>query len=275
MAFELPEATTVAGQMDSELRGKRIEKVTLDADSTSLANQGFIQLEASTLEGREIRSVSAKGKWIYVHLSGDWVLLLALETGGRFLYHNPSQVPPAKYHLQVRLVDGSAFTEQIVGWGWAKAMPEGQAELERYPGRLGLSPLVEAEFTLPALSAVLDRGAKKNLKLVLLQQDQIAGIGNGYLQDILYRARLHPKRKAGSLTPGERQALYDAIRLTLQDAVQCGGSEFEVDLYGKPGRYHRLMSEFQRGKPCPSCGTPVEKISVQGSACYICPACQQ
>jgi formamidopyrimidine-DNA glycosylase len=103
-----------------------------------------------------------------------------------------------------------------------------------------------------AFANILERNAGKTLKAVLMDQRQISGIGNGYNQEILFHARLHPKRKAGSLTEKERLKLYHVIVSTLQQAVQKGGSDREVDLYGSPGSYHRLMGKQMKGQPCPA-----------------------
>jgi formamidopyrimidine-DNA glycosylase len=84
----------------------------------------------------------------------------------------------------------------------------------------------------------------------LLQQDQIAGLGNGYLQDILFKAWLHPARKASEISEQERQELYRAIREVIGEAIRPDGSQFEVDLFNHPGSYHRLMTEHMKGHPC-------------------------
>ncbi len=273
MAVELPEAVTLARQMHDVLKGKQIAEVHLDKRCDSLVKQGFVNLPQVDLAGRVIKQVTSKGKWIYLRLKPDLYLLLALETGGKFLFHPKGEPPPEQYHVMLEFADASSLTEHIVGWGWAKAVKD--SEVERYPGKLGLSPVDGQRFTYEKFSRILDEGGRKNLKFVLLQQDKIAGIGNGYLQDILFRARLRPDRKVSSLADEERLPLYQAIRDVLGEAVRLGGSELEFDLYNCPGHYHRIMSELALGKPCPVCGTAIDKVRVQSSSCYICPACQK
>ena len=99
-------------------------------------------------------------------------------------------------------------------------------------------------------------------------------MGNGYLQDILFLAKLHPRRRAASLTGDEKQALYDAIRTVLFQAVDQDGRDTERDLYDRPGRYQRILDSRTAGQPCPECGTKIEKISFLGGASYFCPHCQ-
>ena len=274
MAFELPEAMTVARQMDSELRGVTIRGVHLAERCASLIKQGFINLHEVDIAGRRVESVESKGKWIFVKLDQEMLLLFALETGGKLLLHRQVESLPPKFHVRLDFGDGSFLTEQIVGWGWAKAVKKDELELHRYPGKLGLSPVDSDAFTFESLCAVLDRYPGKAVKYVMLEQGSIAGIGNGYLQDILFRAGIHPKRKAGQLSREERLNLYDAVVGTLSEAVRLGGSGFEHDLYGSPGRYERVMGGHMKGKPCPRCGRTIEKLRVLGSNCYVCPKCQ-
>ena len=164
---------------------------------------------------------------------------------------------------------------KLLGWGFAKAAWGKEIDGLVYPGTLGLSPLDLQEFTYGAFTAILERNANKMLKAVLMDQRQVAGIGNGYNQEILFRARLHPKRKAGSLSDTERRALYRVLMDTIQQAVQQRGSDREFDLYGTPGGYHRLLGQQMKGQPCPVCATMIEKISVAGGSVYICPNCQK
>ena len=110
----------------------------------------------------------------------------------------------------------------------------------------------------------------------LLTQDQlIPGLGNAIAQDIMFRARLHPRRGLETLAAAEVDGLYAAITGTVREVIAAGGRYDERDLHGRPGGYVRVMDAKARaGVPCPACGTPVEKISYLGGACYLCPVCQ-
>ena len=99
-------------------------------------------------------------------------------------------------------------------------------------------------------------------------------MGNGCLQDILFRARLHPRRKVVDIADDEQRALYDAIKRTLNQMIDLGGRSSEVDLYGNKGGYVRILDSKTKGTPCPECGTTIEKIQYLGGACYFCPTCQ-
>jgi formamidopyrimidine-DNA glycosylase len=273
MAFELPEAFTVAHQMDGEIKGKTIARLQLSEASASLIRQGFINLDKVDLADRTVVSVISQGKWIFINLQPEFFLLFALETGGKLLYYPEATSIPTKYHVKLEFMDGSCVIEAITGWGWAKAFNPQELALQRYPGRLGPSP-DSAQFTFPYFCQVLDTSPKKNVKFILIQQNQIAGLGNGYLQDILFKAKIHPARKASETSDQERLNLYRAIREVIGEAIRLGGSQFEVDLFNHPGGYHRLMGEHMKDQPCPACNTIIQKITVLGTSSYICPECQ-
>lgn len=117
-------------------------------------------------------------------------------------------------------------------------------------------------------------GEKRSVKGLLTQEQLIPGLGNANAQDILFRARLHPRHALADVDAGDRQALYEAIVTTIREAIDLGGRYDENDLYRKPGRFVRQMDARAAGRPCPVCGTTVPKIQHLGCACYFCPSCQ-
>jgi formamidopyrimidine-DNA glycosylase len=113
------------------------------------------------------------------------------------------------------------------------------------------------------------------LKSVLVGKDAVVvGLSNSAFQDILYRAKLHPKRKASELNMDERRALYDAVRLVLRERIQLNGKDQFLDLYGKQGGYTPAMGPAMKQKNCLACGTRIEKLSVGGGHVFFCPKCQ-
>ncbi len=275
MAFELPEAVTVARQMDQVLPGKTILRVVLSQDCASLIRQGFVNLDAVDLTGKAVGPVTSQGKWIFVRLEPDWFLTLALESSGKILFHPVGSPSPEKFRVWFAFASGEGLSLHLQGWGFARAAQQDELKTWAYPGHLGLNPLDAAQLSDEAFAHLLGLGEKKVLKAILTDQRQIAGIGIGYCQEILYRAGLHPQRKAGSLAPVERAKLLSSIRTTLGEAVSLGGSSTEVDLYGHPGGYQRQMGSHRLGSPCPRCGTAIEKVNVAGGTCCVCPGCQK
>jgi formamidopyrimidine-DNA glycosylase len=114
------------------------------------------------------------------------------------------------------------------------------------------------------------------VKTFLLEQKNIAGIGNVYAQDILFRARLHPNRKLQTLSETEIKALYSAIKTVLNRSIELGGLAYELDFHGQKGKFdqNKFLVGYKTGKPCPECGTRIEKIKTGSTASYICPTCQ-
>lgn len=273
MAIELPEANIISSQMDDVLKGKTVFRARLCDKCASLIQQGFIHIDPDSLTGHRIEGVSSKGKWIFVHFSRGLYLLMALETGGKILYNQNLDYTPEKYHLMLEFEDGTNLTVWIIGWGFAKIVREEALEANRYPGKLGISPLDKNTFTQQAFDSIL--GSRKDtIKSILLDQWTIAGMGNGYAQEILFRAKIHPKRKSTQITDAEKINLYHTIRATLQNAILARGSDLEVDLYGRPGSYKKIFGERKKVLTCPVCGSRIEKL-VLGSSTYFCPSCQK
>lgn len=277
MGIELPEALILARQMNEELKGKIIEDVYLE-DYASLLKDGFVNLEPNDFGARlikkSINSVKAKGKWIFVGLTPDMNFLLG-EIMGKVLYHSCQDTMPDKYHLKLEFADNIFLTVRVSFYGFILAVADDELEKRKYPGKLGLSPIDDKEFTFQALNDILEESSTKMIKAVLLNQWKIAGIGNGYLQDILFKAKMHPKRKVVDISEDERTHLYCAIKETLGEAIQLGGRETEYDLYNNPGSYKSILGSHIKGKPCPKCGTVIEKLNVLGSSSYVCPSCQK
>lgn len=274
--IELPEIVTLTRQMKETLVGKAIDHVEVEESRPKFL---FLTPEppvfGEKLKGRRIADVTSGGKWIHARLDNDETLLIG-EFGGRLLYHGADQDLPAKRHLTFRFGDGSAMTLAIQMWGFVGALSPQEIEEHPYASNLGPTPFGEA-FTLGLLNETLDRyleSENKPIKAFLTHEANICGIGNGYLQDILFRARLSPKRKVDTLSTSDRKALHDALRETLEEAIDLGGRDTERTLFGKPGGYVPLLDKRAKDTDCIHCGTPIQKIQYLGGSCYLCPTCQ-
>ncbi len=116
---------------------------------------------------------------------------------------------------------------------------------------------------------------KLSLKAFLATEQRIPGLGNGVLQDILFNARLHPRKKIHTLTEGDRENLFHSVKQTLSEMVSGGGRDTEKDLFGKDGRYITKLSRYTAAKPCSHCGNAVQKEAYMGGSVYYCAQCQQ
>ena len=265
---ELPEIWNLAQQMNQALSGKTI--ATVDVRQEKCLNLPP-DLFGRGLENRTLGVTSAKGKWIFTQVLPDRNLLLNLGMGGLVLYLDPEQAKkPPRYRLKFAYSDRSALAIDFSWFGYVHLV--GSLAEHAMTASLGPSPL-EENFTWDRFHQIL-AGRRGILKSVLLDQHTISGIGNVYIQDILFRARLHPLRKIPSLDEGERQRLYQAIQQELQNATDLGGLIYERDLYDQPGRFQHFQVGYREGKPCPGCRSVIVKIRTGSTSSYICPACQ-
>lgn len=226
------------------------------------------------LSSKQVSGAESYGRSIYLYVSEAHLLWFG-ELGGRILYHPPGLPLPAKYHLRWDFADGSAMSFTLQIWGFVRLLERSELHQQPHP-EVGIPPLSDG-FTPERFDQLLEEypeKTKKEVKGFLVTSQHVNSIGNSYLQDILFRAKIHPARTIPTLTIDEHHRLYTAIQDTMSSAIELGGREDERDLFDHPGGYTRLMSNQTVGQPCPDCGTPIQKISYLGGACYLCPTCQ-
>ncbi len=276
---ELPEVETIARDVQSALVGRRIADVRL-LDAAVLRPVPPDADAVAYLRGATIARGRRRAKHLLIDLvgrTGEPLLLgvqlliygqLLLEAADAPLEPGLRLVLALDDRREVRLADESGYARARVG---PTVETAGALEL----AKLGPEPLTD-DFTVDCLDEIL-RGRRGKLKPLLLDQERIAGLGNIYVDESLWAARLHPERVAGSLTAEEVAALHAAIRASLVRGIEDRGTTFDSyrDLFGRPGGHQRSLAVFQRtGKPCPRCGTKVRRTEVGGRATYTCPVCQ-
>jgi formamidopyrimidine-DNA glycosylase len=270
--IELPEAVAMARQLSKELTGKRIASATAGNSPHKWVwyKPSREELQAK-LPGRTVSGATAVGRGIHLQFKQGLALVVD-DFGGRILFHQAGQRLPRRHQLFLEFNDESFLTVAIQGWGFIKVEPRDAPGIA--PG--AVSP-VERAFTVARLGKLMDgceRREKDSIKTFFINGKSIAGIGNGYLQDILFRARIHPTRKVSDIAPDERKALHRAVKETVKEAIAQGGRATEKDIYGNPGRYQPAMDRYAKGKPCRACGTTIEAMKYLGGTCYVCPTCQ-
>lgn len=269
---ELPEIAVLSDQM----RGKVVGKAVVDVEVLQPKNlNGPVDEFVEKVVGRRIVSVTARGKWLFLELSDDLFLLINLGMGGDLLYYNSDDVLPETYKFKMGLSGGSGFTITFWWFGYIHLVDAEELTAHKMTGDLGLSPLDDG-FTLPYFRELL-RGRRAQVKSFLLNQRRVAGIGNVYVQDILFKARLHPKRTIDTLTEVDVEVLYHSMRDVLTRSVAMGGLAYERDFFGNKGGFSsdQFLVGYKTGQPCPTCSTPIEKIRTGSTASYICPRCQK
>ncbi len=274
--FELPEIATLMRQVNATLPGKVVQHGSLGNSPHKFVWYNHSPQEFATLtENKQVGLAHARGRWLMLDLEPGYRLVLG-ECGGKLLYHTQGAPLPGKYHLLITFTDGSALSAMTTMWGAMELYPAGQEMERQYLHGMRPTP-VEPEFTSAYFNDLVNeclRGGRRSVKSLLTQDQLIPGLGNAIAQDILFRARLHPRRDLSELDPSRRLDLFHAILATLQEVIEKGGRADETDLFGRPGGYVRLMDSRTAGKPCPACGQPIQKIQYLGGACYFCPTCQ-
>ena len=271
---ELPEVETVRRQLEPVLVGRRFERVEID--DPRLVRPFEPAAVAAELEGERVAEVDRRGKYLIFRFESGRVLLVHLRMTGSFR-HRRSGVGKDDPHRRavVRLDDGSdvAYRDVRRFGTWLLVEPE---ELEPYlADRLGEEPLV-AGFT-PARLARRLAGRRTPIKAALLDQRTLAGLGNIYVDEALWGARLHPKRPAGELDANDVRRLHGTIRRVLETAIERRGSTLRdySTPRGRRGSMQRAFKVYGRtNEPCDRCGTPIEKTRTVGRGTWYCPHCQ-
>lgn len=268
---ELPDIVILARSMDKGLNGRTVvDSVVNQPKCLNMTPQRFNK----EVKGRKIESSSQRGKWVITDLDEKWSLAFNLGMGGEIRLFDSSEEPDSKKHRVVLKLDDEDWVGIHHWWfGHVHLIPKGDYSSHPQLSKLGPEPLSK-ELTVDKLQEML---AKKRgrIKVYLLDQSFIAGIGNVYVQDILWYAKLHPNRSANSLQETEIQLLHSAIQRVLKEGIKYKGGPGEQDLFGRTGTYmkHRAIG-YRTGEPCPNCSSLIEELRIGSTTSYICPRCQ-
>ena len=275
---ELPEVETIRRQLSERLPGRTVTAV--EVQDPLLTAPDDPEAFAAMVAGRSIGAVERRGKYLLLPLSSGDTLALHLRMTGR-LHWRPGPVPEGAERFpraRFDLDDGGTLVfgdQRRFGRAWI--VPASLPEPERYwAARVGVEPL-GPRFTARVLAALLE-GRRTAVKAALLNQALVAGLGNMYVDEALFQARVHPERPAGDLAPAEVRRLHRAIRGRLAAAIAAGGASIDGyrDSLGERGTMQDLLRvHLHAGEPCPRCGTTIAKTRVAQRGTYHCPRCQQ
>jgi formamidopyrimidine-DNA glycosylase len=268
---ELPEVETVRRQLAPAIEGARIERIEI-TDPRWCDPLSAVDL-AGAVEGRTVERLHRHGKYLDWELSDDVHLLMHLRMTGTLLLNPPT--PPRYARVRIDLGSQTLWFCDPRRFGTGQLVLGGE-ELTRFlAARLGIEPFAK-QFTGPLLRA-LAKGRRGPIKPFLLNQRNIAGIGNIYADEALFGARIHPRRAAGSLTAAQYTLLAGSIREALAAGIDAHGASIDDfrDLDGARGSFQdRFLVHRRAGSSCPVCGTTIEKIVVGGRGTYVCRRCQ-
>lgn len=288
---ELPEVETVRRGLAPSLEGRRIRLVT-----QRRPNLRYMLPErfAERLSGRLVLRLVRRAKYILAYLEGDEVLLIHLGMSGRFLIHQGTAIPkrPGLFHYEAEdagegkhdhivfdMEDGTRIVySDHRRFGFMDLIDEEALETNAHLARLGPEPLGNA-FSAETLLARL-KGRKTPIKSALLDQNTVAGLGNIYVCEALFRAGISPKRAAVNVGAARAERLTRAIRDVLTEAIEAGGSTLRdyAQADGELGYFQHSFSVYDReGEVCskPGCGATVKRIAQAGRSTFFCPRCQK
>ena len=272
--IEMPEAIALSKQLNSAILGKSIKKVIAAQSPHKWA--WFYKDPADyrkRLEGETIGECRGFGSFIEVDVSSATLLF---SEGVRLRYFEDSDKMPKKHQLLLEFDDSSVLVASIQMYGGLYCFPEGEFDNTYYQDAKTIPSPLSKEFDWDYFDVLLSEHREQNLsaKAFLATEQRIPGLGNGVLQDILYNAHIHPKRKLGTFSREEESTLFKSIKNTLAEMVENGGRDTEKDIYGIAGGYKTKLSRNTLGLPCPACDMPIEKASYMGGTVYFCSECQ-
>jgi len=273
--IELPVAVNLAKQLTETIKGKKIKEVIAGYSPHKFAWYHGDPADYNTrLRGKTIGTTVSCGGLVEV-AADDFTILFGDSVALRF--HDKDTKRPAKHQLLIDFEDGTTLVASVQMYGGMWCFREGEFDSPYYNvAKEKPSPLSD-EFNQEYFSALVNSSDVQNLsaKAFLATEQRIPGLGNGVLQDILYNAGVHPKRKVETLSNDEKGSLFYSVKSILKEMAEQGGRDTEKDLFGEPGGYRTKLSKNTVGMPCPVCGKTIIKQAYMGGSIYFCSGCQK
>ncbi len=272
--IELPEAAVLAGQLNDTVAGKKVLKVI--AANTPHKFAWFLgdpQNYHRLLAGNTIDKAAGYGGMVELN-AGTATLVFGDGVGLRF--HRPNEKRPERHQLLIEFEDSSALSATVQMYGGLWCFSGGEFDNPYYKMAKEKPSPLSTQFDEAYFEQIISApdAVKLSAKACLATGQKIPGLGNGVLQDILWNAGIHPKRKAGTWSDGDRERLFQTVKTVLADMAGLDGRNTEKDLFGKNGRYQTVMNKNNTGLPCPRCSEIIKKENYLGGSIYYCPGCQ-
>ena len=272
---ELPEVETIRKTLEHLTIGKQIEDVTVfwpKIIKKPVEHEQFID----ALKGQTIEAVGRRGKFLIFYMT-DLALVSHLRMEGKYGLFPTDEEMDKHTHVLFTFTDGTQLRyKDVRKFGTMHLFLKGE-ELSSLPlSQLGPEPLSD-DFTTEYMMQSLSK-TSRNIKAVLLDQTLVVGVGNIYVDESLFRAKIHPQRIASSLTGKEIERIVTEVKATLAEAIEQGGSTIRtyINSQGQIGMFQQQLLVYGRnGEPCKECGNEIEKLKVAGRGTHICPSCQK
>ena len=270
---ELPEVETVRRGLEKLILGKKISNIEIRYPKMIKTDLNQFQKE---LPGQVIQSMGRRGKYLLFNLR-DKVLISHLRMEGKYFYY-PDEIPERKHaHILVHFEDGTTLVyEDVRKFGTMELLAPELLDSYFISKKLGPEP-TDQDFDLGRFKLALKK-SKKPIKSHLLDQTLVAGLGNIYVDEVLWRAKVHPSRHSNILTAQEARKAHDETIKVLGQAVEKGGSTIRsyTNAFGEDGTMQEFHQVYDKaGQACSRCGSTIEKIQLGGRGTYFCPKCQR
>ena len=270
---EMPEVETVRRTLLPLIKGKTIKEVTvwypkiITGDAKEFARQ---------LTGKKIENIDRYAKYLLIRLSNNLTIVSHLRMEGKYRLVKINTKKDKHDHVQIVFKDNSALRyNDVRKFGRMQLIKTGTEREKTGIGKLGVEPNSTA-FTVSYLQNGLAR-KKKNIKNTLLDQSIVAGLGNIYVDEVLWETKIHPLSQANTIPAEKISQLHDNINSLIELAIAERGTTIHtyLDANGKTGGFQKMLQVYgHKGEPCVRCGTPLEKIKVNGRGTTFCPKCQ-
>ncbi len=268
---ELPELMILSGQMNEELKSKEFKSV--DVKQEKCLNMEVNDFR-NHISGKTIKNVYNKGKWIFFELNDNYHLLLNLGMGADVLYYKSDENFAEEHQCRFHFTDDSGFTCKFWWFGHLDLISDNKLSEHKPTKDIAISPL-DTDFTSAYFKKICE--GRSQIKNILLNQKKVGGIGNVYVHDILFKAKIHPQKQVNSLEPSQIDNLFEVIIDNLKYSLDKKGLAYEKDFYGENGGFTKdyFLIAYKEGEKCPDCGETIEKIKTGSTSSYICPECQK
>lgn len=272
--IEFPEAGSIARQLNKTISGKTIMNVTAAQHPHKFAwYYGDPQAYHELLQGKAIGKAFSHGGQVEI-MAGEACILIG--DGVNLAYLQEGEKLPSKHQLHIEFEDYSSIVASVQMYGGLWAYPTGQNDNPYYLIAKEKPNPLSADFDEAYFDNIISQSPEGlSLKALLATEQRIPGLGNGVLQDILFNAGMHPKKKLKTLTDADKSILFNSIKTTLAEMTISGGRDTERDIFGCFGGYSTILSKNTMDKPCGICGDTIKKEAYMGGSIYYCPTCQR
>ena len=278
---ELPEVETIRRGLQRKIKNKQIKDIVINVDK--IVKKPSLREFITKIKDKKIKEVDRRGKYIIIHLDSRNKLIVHLGMTGLLIYPYDNKIAekeinPKHNHLVFTFTDNTQLVFNDVRRFGKVYLISNINEIETL-SKLGVEPL-EDYFTEEVFTQILNKKKNGKIKSFLMKQEFIAGLGNIYANEVLYRSNIHPLRPVSSLNKKEIENLYQQIKLVLGEAVKLRGSTVADEAYrdtdGEKGKFAKKLQVYARkGEPCIKCGHSIEVVRIEGRSSFICPQCQK